>query len=146
MGKTNYDDDVVLWSREQAALLRSGKLSLLDLEHIADEIEDVGKSEQRELAARMVVLLANLLKWKYQPALRGSSWRTTIKTQRNGVSRRVDKTPGLKASLADREFWIDVWGDAIDQTVKETGLTEEALPDACPWPIDKVLSNDWLPD
>ena len=43
-------------TNEQAALLRAGKLDQLDLEHIAEEIEDVGKSEQRELAHRMAVL------------------------------------------------------------------------------------------
>ncbi len=50
---TRYEQDVVLWAKEQAALLRSGQLSALDIEHIAEEIEDVGKSEQRELVSRL---------------------------------------------------------------------------------------------
>lgn len=37
---TRYEQDVVLWAKEQAALLRSGQLSALDIEHIAEEIED----------------------------------------------------------------------------------------------------------
>jgi hypothetical protein len=49
---TSYEKDVVAWANEQAALLRAGKLSAIDVEHIAEEIEDVGKSEQRELAPR----------------------------------------------------------------------------------------------
>ena len=53
---TTYENDIVAWAKEQACLLRSGKLSILDIEHIAEEIEDVGKSEQRELASRMAVL------------------------------------------------------------------------------------------
>ncbi len=48
--------------------------------NIAEEIEDVGKSEQRELASRMAVLIAHLLKWKYQPSRhRGTSRERTIK-------------------------------------------------------------------
>ncbi len=47
--------------------------------NIAEEIEDVGKSEQRELASRMAVLIAHLLKWKYQPSHRGTSRERTIK-------------------------------------------------------------------
>jgi Domain of unknown function DUF29 len=47
---TTYEQDVVAWASEQAALLRAGKLSAIDIEHIAEEIEDVGRSEQRELA------------------------------------------------------------------------------------------------
>ena len=55
MSHTRYETDVVAWASEQAALLRSGKLSEIDIEKIAEEIEDVGKSEQRELASRMAV-------------------------------------------------------------------------------------------
>ncbi|MBV9287060.1 MAG: DUF29 domain-containing protein, partial [Hyphomicrobiales bacterium] len=53
----SYDRDIILWSQEQARLLRAGRFSKLDIEHLADEIEDVGKSEKRELASRMAVLL-----------------------------------------------------------------------------------------
>ena len=34
-----YDGDIVAWANEQAALIRSGQFELLDIEHIADEIE-----------------------------------------------------------------------------------------------------------
>lgn len=85
---TSYDKDVVAWAAEQAALLRAGKLSDIDIEHIAEEIEDVGKSEQRELASRMAVLLAHLLRWQYQPERRGSSWKTTLRLQRSAIARR----------------------------------------------------------
>jgi len=44
-------------------ILLHGQFHLLDLEHIAEEIEDVGKSEQRELATRMAILGCHLLKW-----------------------------------------------------------------------------------
>lgn len=42
---TAYEADIITWANEQAALLRSGKFTALDIEHIADEIEAVGKSE-----------------------------------------------------------------------------------------------------
>ncbi|MDR3089077.1 MAG: DUF29 domain-containing protein, partial [Desulfobulbaceae bacterium] len=71
---TAYETDVVAWAGEQARLLRAGRFDLLDIENIAEEIEDVGKAEQRELMSRMAVLLAHLLKWQYQPERRGKSW------------------------------------------------------------------------
>jgi hypothetical protein len=83
---TRYEQDVVAWANEQAALLRAGKLSAIDVEHVAEEIEDLGKSEQRELASRMPVLLAHLLKWQCQPARRSKSWQYTIRTQRKEVA------------------------------------------------------------
>ena len=66
-GITDYNADIIQWARQQAALLRAGRFSALDIEHIAEEIEDVGKSEERELESRLAVLIAHLLKWQYQP-------------------------------------------------------------------------------
>ena len=61
-----YEKDIVAWANEQAGFIRARRFDLLDLENIAEEIEDVGKSEQRELESRMAVLFAHLLKWKFQ--------------------------------------------------------------------------------
>jgi len=140
---TTYENDIVAWAKEQAYLLRSGKLSAIDIEHIAEEIEDVGKSEQRELASRMAVLLSHLLKWQYQPERQSSSWQRTIKEQRKAVLRRLKNTPSLKASIYDTEWLDDVWGDAVSIAIHETGM--DCFPEACPWTIANMLSEDWLP-
>jgi len=84
--KSSYDEDVILWAEEQARLLRAGRFAELDIAHVADEIEDVGKSEKRELASRMAVLLAHLLKWRFQPARRTGGWRATIVDQRKRIA------------------------------------------------------------
>ena len=39
-----YETDIIAWANEQVSLLRAGKLSSIDIDHIAEEIEDVGKS------------------------------------------------------------------------------------------------------
>ena len=140
---TTYESDVVAWANEQAALLRAGKLSAIDIEHIAEEIEDVGKSEQRELASRMAVLLAHLLKWQTQPERRGNSWRNTIRAQRKEIAYGLEEAPSLRAKLVESR-WLDmVWSKAIAQAFDETGI--DNLPDACPWTMDEVLAADWLP-
>ena len=140
---TEYEADVVAWSKEQAALLRAGRFSALDIEHIADEAEDVGRSEQRELASRMAVLLAHPLKWAGQPANRSGSWRTMIREQRRAIARRLDKPPSLRASLADPDWMADAWGDALAQATKDTGLAD--FPDACPWTKEQLLDELFLP-
>src|SRR5277367_4729636 len=76
-----YERDFYAWAIEQAALLRAGKLSVADVEHIAEEIESMGRSEKRELVNRLAVLLTHLLKWQFQPGLRGNSWRLSIEEQ-----------------------------------------------------------------
>ncbi|MBM5573559.1 DUF29 domain-containing protein [Deefgea sp. CFH1-16] len=140
----SYEQDIVAWASEQARLIRAGRFELLDLAHIAEEIEDVGKSEQRELANRMALLLAHLLKWQYQPDRQGSSWKNTIREQRKALSRRLENTPSLKASLNDRGWWDDAWLDAREAADKETQLGFDIFPEACPWTSDEVL-GDWLP-
>ena len=138
-----YESDIVAWANEQARLIRAGRFDLLDLEHIAEEIEDVGKSEQRELANRMAVLLAHLLKWQFQPERRGNSWARTIREQRRSVVRRLQKTPSLKAAMADAGWWESVWSDALVQAIGDTGL--DGFPDVCPWSEAEVLGEEWLP-
>ena len=139
-----YDKDVIAWSREQARLLRAGRFAQLDIEHLADEIEDVGKSEKRELASRMSVLLAHLLKWQHQPDRRGRSWRTTIEVQRDSIAIALRQTPSLKATMRDPDWQKVVWGDARDIAGRETGLDVD-FGAACPWTEAQVLGVDWLP-
>lgn len=142
---TTYEKDVIAWAQEQATLLRSGRFTDLDIQHIAEEIEDVGKSEQRELANRMAILLSHLLKWEFQPERRGASWETTIHTQRNSVERRIRKTPSLKSSLADPDWWADAWDDAVEAASKETGLSYSDFPDKCPWSPEEVMDHSFFP-
>ncbi|WP_250509387.1 DUF29 domain-containing protein [Caballeronia sp. GACF4] len=137
---TRYEQDVVAWAREQAELLRAGKFSAIDVEHIAEEIEDVGKSEQRELSSRMAVLLAHLLKWQYQPGRRGSSWQPTIREQRRavGVGVALQKTPSLNTSLRDSGRLTGTWADAVSKAAEEQGL--DAFPEELSWSTEQILS------
>ena len=142
---TSYEGDVVAWASEQARLLRAGQFEALDIEHLAEEIEDVGKSEQRELASRMAVLLLHLFKWQVQPERRGSSWEATIRHQRERIARRLERTPSLKASLSDPYWWDDAWGDARLEIARETGMGFDTLPADCPWTADEVLETGFWP-
>lgn len=142
---TAYEQDVVAWANEQARLLRAGRFELLDLAHLAEEIEDVGKSEQRELAHRMAVLLVHLLQWQYQAERRGNSWLRTIRAQRERIALRLERTPSLRACLNDSGWWLDCWDDAVRDASRETGLDLD-VPDVCPWALDEILGADWLPE
>lgn len=89
----SYESDVVAWASEQASLIRAGRFELLDREHVAEEIESVARSEQRELASRMAVLLAHLLKWQYQMDKRRARWERTILAQRKEIAYGLHDTP-----------------------------------------------------
>ncbi len=62
-----YAQDFYTWTQTTAALIRAGKWADIDAESLAEEIESLGKSQQRELASRLDALLMHLLKWRYQP-------------------------------------------------------------------------------
>ncbi len=103
----------------------------------------MGKSEQRELANRMALLLAHLLKWRYQPERRGNSWRRTIKEQRRAVNARIVRTPSLKSMLNDSSWWDEIWSDAVTMAVSETDL--DLFPEVCPWSLGEIYDSEWLP-
>jgi hypothetical protein len=84
-----------------------------------------------------------LLKWQYQSTRQSSSWQRTIKEQRKAIARRLMNTPSLKTSVNDMEWLADAWGDAVSIAINETGL--DCFPEVCRWPIDSILSENWLP-
>ena len=80
---SQYEADFYQWSLEQARLLRSGEWKAVDVEHLAEEIEDIGKSLRREWESCLKALIVHLLKWVFQPELRGISWQLTIQELRD---------------------------------------------------------------
>lgn len=139
-----YETDIVAWASEQAELLRARRWSALDIDNIAEEIDNVGRTEKRELGSRMTVLLAHLLKWQCQPAHRSNSWLRTIRTQRHQIARELGKMPSLRACLTDPDWLSDAWEAAVAWAAKETGIDE--FPEHLPWTVEQALAPDFLPD
>jgi hypothetical protein len=140
---TTYDTDVVAWANEQATLLREGRLTEIDVLNIAEEIEDVAKTEQRELGHRLQVLIAHLLKWKFQPSHRGKSWKATIRAQRIEIRYALSKMPSLKRAFDDEEWLNLVWMHAVALAQRETELE---YPEQWIWALGEILSDDFWPD
>ena len=138
-----YEKDFYAWANEQAALLRSGKLAEADIEHIAEEIESMGKAEKRELVARLTVLLLHLLKWRYQPNLQGAAWRATIEVQRLDIADLLEDNPSLKSLLP--EVLERAYRKAIKEAERETGLPETTFPPACPWSFEQATDSGFWP-
>ncbi len=139
-----YDVDFCQWAIEQAQLLREHRFDLVDIENVAEEIESLSKHDRREVASRLVVLFMHLLKWQLQPSLQGSSWLSTIVTQRQAIERVLEDSPSLFALLRDTRRIQRIWRHAVERAELETSLT--CFPASCPWDIEQqVLSNSWLP-
>ena len=138
-----YDRDFYAWANEQAALLRAGNLSAADIDHIAEEIESMGRTEKRELESRLTILLLHLLKWRFQPGLRGNSWRLTIKEQRRRVVRHLADNPSLRSQVD--AVTASAYGDATLEAERETGLPESAFPAECPWSFQEIMNEEFWP-
>jgi DNA-binding transcriptional ArsR family regulator len=146
-----YDDDYSAWAEANAALLRNGEFSRLDIEHLLAELSDMGKSELRALESRLRVLLAHLLKWQFQYAeltdrwreFDGRSWRGTIVHQRTELKILLRRYPGMQ------RLWPTAlqaaYSDARELAAAETGLPIERFPPDCPYPEASILDDAFLP-
>ena len=144
VAKELYDRDFFEWTQCNAALLRTGRFDQADIDHIAEEIEDVGKGQQRELESRLEVLLQHLLKWKFQPRWRGKSWKLTANTQRREIEKLLRKMPSLKRSLI--EAVAEAYVYAVRSAADETELPPASFPEASPFPIEQILNEEFFPE
>lgn len=144
MNDSLYDRDFYAWANEQATLLREGRLHEADIANIAEEIESMGRSEKRELVNRLSVLLTHLLKWQYQPAFRGNSWRLMIREQRYRLENHLADNPSLKSRLG--EAAIEAYRLALIGVQRETGFGPEAFPPTCPYSFDQAMDHDFWPE
>ena len=140
-----YDQDFYAWTQTTAALIRAGKWHNLDREALAEEIESLGKSDWRELASRIAVLLRHLLKWRYQPERRqrGRSWRSTIWEQRSRLRRLLRQSPSLVPLVP--QTIAEEYTEARQRASEETGLPLTTFPEACPWTAEQVLDTVFWP-
>ena len=144
MSDSNYDSDFYAWANEQAALLRAGRLGQADIEHIAQEIESMGRTEKRELVGRLRVLLLHLLKWRFQPTGRGSSWKASIRVQRLDLAEHLKDNPSLKTIVP--QAIATAFEGAIIEAADETKLPEFAFPAVCPWSFDQLMDARFWPE
>src|SRR5438270_10292258 len=143
-----YDDDFYAWTQEQAELLRCGGASAnaLDIEHIAEEIEDLGKSELHAAQSLCEHIIEHLLKLEYsgldEPA---AHWRREITEWRLQLERKLTRSIVGKLDLDQRyrsaiRLLRYFEGDA-------PGLMAR-VPAESPYSLDQILGageEDWFP-
>lgn len=140
---TPYETDFAQWSAEQAALLRDGRLSELDRENVAEEIESLGRSDRREIRSRMEVLIAHLLKWEFQPGHRCHSWQASISEQRVWIGNILKDSPSLRRYPA--QIFDEAYGDALPTAVRETGFRKAHFPSESPFTVKQALDGRFWP-
>ena len=128
---------------ENAALLRAGKLDQIDAAHIAEELEDLGKSERRALGSRLRNLVKHLLKWEFQPERRTGSWRSSIGSARAEIAEILEDSPSLRPAASER--LEKGYALARRNAIAETGMDADLFPELCPYGLEQVLSDAFWP-
>jgi len=144
MPKPSYDTDFYAWAQAQAAALRAKAWDQLDIDHLAEEVEDLRKTERRGVRSQLRLILSHLLKWVYQPDKRTDSWRSTIANGRVVVQEDVEDLPSLAHEVPELFTWA--YPRARRDAAKDTGLALATFPEACPWPMERVLHEDFWPE
>ena len=104
----------------------------------------MGRSEKRELVNRLAVLLLHLLKWQFQPGLRGNSRRLSVEEQRYRLENHLRDNPSLKAMLdtaTDEAYRL-----ALIEAERETGLARRTSPAGCPYGFEQAMRADFWPE
>ncbi|MCJ2069785.1 DUF29 domain-containing protein [Methylobacterium sp. J-030] len=133
---TRYEEDLCAWVQEQVSLLRAGRFDAVDVERVAEELEDLSKREFSKLYSCLRVLLMHMLKWDQQPEHRTPSWIYSIREQRRRFDRLLKESPSLKARLA--EALADAYPDARDWAADETHLMPDEFPSVCPYTWEDI--------
>ena len=109
-GTETYDEDFFAWSQHQANVLRSlvrSRRALpneLDLGHIAEEIEDLGRSELRAVESYIRLILSHLAKAASDPAAEPvAHWRTEVTTWQHDLLDAF--TPAMAAKIDLQKTW-----------------------------------------
>ncbi len=91
-----YEQDYQLWLDTTINNLKQRNFDNLDIDLLIEEIEEMGGSLKDALENNLIVVLAHLLKWKYQPEHRSGIWGASIKEHRRRISKSIQKHPSLK--------------------------------------------------
>ncbi|MEW6039030.1 MAG: DUF29 domain-containing protein [Pseudomonadota bacterium] len=144
MSANLYETDHAAWLAQQAELIRSGRLALVDQTHLLEELEAEVGNYRREIKRRLRVLIAHLLKWKYQPDQRSSSWRGTIRVQRIDIADVLKDNPSLRQTV--RQAIKDAYPDAVKLAADVTGMLDDTYPASCEWEESEIMNPDFWPE
>jgi hypothetical protein len=148
MDRTLYDDDFYAWTQEQAELLRRGPAGAnqLDIELIAEEIEDLGRSELHACESLCEHIIEHLLKLEYSGLVDPAGhWRREIIEWRLQLERKLTRAIIAKLDVAERyraALRLLRYFDADLPGVMAR------VPPECPYSLDRILGSggeDWFP-
>lgn|GEM_PF-153186 len=144
--RPDYETDFAVWAEHQALMVQLGMWEELDQEHLVEELEALSRSEHSELESRLEVLITHLLKWQFDVASQNPRrlWRATIREQRHRLTRLLQRNPSLRPTLPD--VLHQNYPHARLMALDETDLPDSLLPATCPWSMQQILDENFVPE
>lgn len=136
-----YETDYFAWTKSTAAALRDGRVCDIDLAEVAEEIEDLGKSERRAFEIALSQLFLHRLKWDFQPNMRGRGWEVSIQKQVRSLRKILRENPSFAPLLGQADFISEAYGDAVLDATAETGLDASTFPSECPYNAAEIVGE-----
>ncbi len=140
---SDYDEDILTWSERQGALLRrraAGELvndAELDWPNIAEEIEDVGRSQLNAVESLLRQALTHMLKAEAWPTSRDApNWRA------DAIGFRIDAASRYAPSMRQRLNLARIYHlarHALPETMD--GQAPIPVPETCPVTLDELLAE-----
>lgn len=138
-----HDADIHGWSLRQADLLRQGRYDDVDIEHVAEEIESLGRSQPAILQSRYRLIAAHLLKARFQSERLTRSRIVTILRERLDAQDCLAENASLKPRR--QELFDRAYGQARKLAAAETGLPLTTFPVDPPFTLEELSSEDHAP-
>ena len=144
--KELYEEDFYAWAKAQTTLLRAGRFADLDLEHLIEEVDDLGESLKRSVRSRIRTIIEHLLKLQHSPARepRGG-WCDIVLTQRSDLLDELTASIRREVEPALPDLYDRARQNAATSLRKQGERdAAAALPATCPYSLDQI-TGDWLP-
>ena len=145
-GPALYDEDIYAWSQHQAAVLRrmaatpAALPNDLDLEHVAEEIEDAGDEQRFAVESDLIRAFLHLIKTVALPGGQAARhWTKGTHAFLYNASRRYH--PSMRRDLDHEKLWSDACRLAVAD-LKDDGLAPPPLPEKCPFGLEELVGGE----
>jgi len=138
-----YEQDFQAWINQHIELLKTRQFTELDIDNLIEELDGMARRDRTELVSRLIILLAHLLKWQFQPARQSRSWEDSIAEQRVQVLEQLECSPSLQVYLS--EAIAKAYPKAIKLAARETRLEAAVFPVDCPYSQADALNENFYP-
>lgn len=134
-----YENDLHGWALEQSELLKKRDFSKLDIDHLIEELQDLGESNKTAIESHLIILMMHMLKQTLQPEKASKSWNDSIENARAQIEHIIEKNPSLKNYPS--QVYMKCYPSALRRAAKQMGKDTYHMPSYSPWSIKDILGE-----